>query len=81
MDPLPEDALLRGEQVDRVWRAVAGLPLMQRRAVTLYFARGLSHGEVGQVIGRSESATKQLVYRAVKTLRQQLTSKEAERDE
>ena len=81
MDPLPEDALLRGEQLDRVWQAVAGLPLMQRRAVTLYFARGLSHVEVGQVIGRSEPATKQLVYRAVKTLRRQLAGGEGERDE
>ena len=45
--------------------------------MTLYFARGLSHAEVGRVIGRSETATKQLVYRAVKTLRLRLAAGEA----
>jgi DNA-directed RNA polymerase specialized sigma24 family protein len=45
---------------------------LQRRAVTLRFARDLSHAEVGALIGRSETATKQLIYRAMKTLRERL---------
>jgi RNA polymerase sigma-70 factor (ECF subfamily) len=77
-DPQGEDGrrfdsdLERDEQVDAAWVAVAGLPPLQRRAMTLYFAHGLSHAEVGRTIGRSEAATKQLVYRAVKTLRSRL---------
>jgi RNA polymerase sigma-70 factor (ECF subfamily) len=71
-----DSALEQGEQVDAAWAAVAALPIMQRRAVTLYFARGLSHAEVGRAIGRSEAATKQLVYRAVKSLRSRLTAEE-----
>jgi RNA polymerase sigma-70 factor (ECF subfamily) len=68
--------LERDEQVDAAWVAVAELPPMQRRAVTLYFAHGLSHAEVGRTIGRSEAATKQLVYRAIKTLRSRLAVQE-----
>jgi RNA polymerase sigma-70 factor, ECF subfamily len=72
-DGQPLDAdLLRQEDADAAWAAVAELPALQRRAVTLYFGRGLSHADVGRTIGRSEPATKQLVYRAVKTLRARL---------
>lgn len=67
-----DDILIENEELDAAWAAVATLPPLQRRAVTLYFGRGLPHAEVGRVIGRSEPATKQLVYRAVKTLRARL---------
>jgi RNA polymerase sigma-70 factor (ECF subfamily) len=70
--PPVDAALLEREELDAAWTAVADLPAMQRRAVTLYFGHGLSHAEVGRAIGRSEPATKQLVYRAVKTLRSRL---------
>ena len=64
-----DEALVRDEEADAAWTAVAALPPMQRRAVTLYFGHDMSHAEVGRAIGRSEAATKQLVYRAVKALR------------
>lgn len=67
---LPPDAgLLAREETDASWAAVAELPPLQRRAVTLRFGRDLSHAQVGVIIGRSEAATKQLIYRAMKTLR------------
>jgi RNA polymerase sigma-70 factor (ECF subfamily) len=69
-------ALVQDEQVDAAWLAVRDLPPMQGRAATLYFAQGLSHAEVGRAIGRSEAATKQLVYRAVKALRARLAVEE-----
>jgi RNA polymerase sigma-70 factor (ECF subfamily) len=69
---IPEDAVLAREEVDGAWAAVARLPVLQRRAVTLRFGQDLSHAEVGVIIGRSEAATKQLVYRAMKTLRELL---------
>ncbi len=68
----PDEALLLQEDLDAAWAAVARLPALQRRAVTLRFGRDLSHAEVGVIIGRSEAATKQLVYRAMKTLRELL---------
>jgi RNA polymerase sigma-70 factor (ECF subfamily) len=67
-----DEALARREQAAGVWEAVGALPPMQQRAITLYFAHGLSHAETGRAIGRSEPATKQLVYRAVKALRARL---------
>ncbi len=70
--PAPEAHVLALEEAASVWDAVRLLPPMQRRAVTLRFARGMSHAEVGAVIGRSESATKQLMYRAMCTLRARL---------
>ncbi len=68
----PDEALLVQEELGAAWAAVARLPALQRRAVTLRFGRDLSHAEVGAIIGRSEAATKQLVYRAMKTLRELL---------
>lgn len=68
------DGLVQREAIDAAWLEVGALPPMQRRAVTLYFSHGLSHAETGRTIGRSEAATKQLVYRAVKTLRIRLSA-------
>lgn len=65
----PEACLVQREEADAAWAAVARLPPLQRRAVTLRFGRNLSHSEVGVIIGRSEAATKQLIYRAMQTLR------------
>jgi len=70
--PLPEDDLVAHEEGETAWAAVATLPVLQRRAVTLRFGRDLSHAEVGVIIGRSEAATKQLIYRAMKSLRSQM---------
>lgn len=69
---LPEESALAREEADAAWAAVGMLPPLQRRAVTLRFGRDLSHAEVGVIIGRSEAATKQLIYRAMKSLRAQL---------
>jgi RNA polymerase sigma-70 factor, ECF subfamily len=71
-EPAPELAAELRDQTDTAWAAVAGLPALQQRAVALRFGQGLSHAEVGVRIGRSETATKQIIYRAIKTLRQRL---------
>lgn len=68
----PEARLIDLQEADAAWAAVARLPALQRRAVTLRFGRELSHAEVGAIIGRSEAATKQIIYRAMKTVRQQM---------
>jgi RNA polymerase sigma-70 factor (ECF subfamily) len=68
----PEKPLEEREELDAAWRAVERLPALQRRAVVLRFGHDLSHAEIGPIIGRSEAATKQLVYRALKTLRKRL---------
>src|SRR5581483_5592743 len=68
----PESQVIDRDDARSAWAAVATLPPLQRRAVALRFGRDLSHAEVGVIIGRSEAATKQLVYRAMKTLRELL---------
>jgi RNA polymerase sigma-70 factor (ECF subfamily) len=70
--PAPDEAVIARDEADAAWAAVATLPPLQRRAVTLRFGRDLSHAEVGALIGRSEAATKQLIYRAMKTLREKM---------
>jgi RNA polymerase sigma-70 factor (ECF subfamily) len=76
----PLELAVLDDEAGAVWRAVAALPPLQRRAVTLRFGRDLSHAEVGGIIGRSEAATKQLIYRAMLTLRRRLAAnEEAER--
>lgn len=67
-----DSSLSAREDIDMAWAAVARLPALQRRALVLRFGRDLSHAEIGPIIGRSEAATKQLIYRAIKTLRQRL---------
>jgi RNA polymerase sigma-70 factor (ECF subfamily) len=66
------DAVELREELDAAWAAVATLPPLQRRAIVLRFGQDRSHAEVGVLIGRSEAATKQIIYRAIKTLRVKL---------
>ena len=70
--PEPLDGLLEAEEVDGLWRAVYQLPLRQQQVLVLRYAQGLSNREVGRIVNRSETATKQLVYRALKALRERL---------
>lgn len=52
--------------------AVRRLPLDQQRAVVLAFARGLSGREIGAIMERDESEVRELLHRALLTLRLQL---------
>lgn len=70
-NPVEDEAIVHEEKA-AIWALVRTLPPLQQRAVTLRFGRDLSHAEVGVIIGRSEAATKQIVYRAVKRLRESL---------
>lgn len=75
-DDLPDAQVVACQERDAAWQEVAKLPPMQRRALTLYFGRDMTHAEVGRVIGRSEPATRQLVFRGVQTLRSRLSERE-----
>lgn len=63
------DRLVAQEQVAEVWQAVARLPVSQRRVLTLRFGQELTNQQVARILNRSETATKQLVYRALQALR------------
>ncbi len=64
------EALLHREALQGLWLLVDRLPAQQQRVLILRFGQGLSNQEVSRVVNRSETATKQLVYRAVKALRE-----------
>jgi RNA polymerase sigma-70 factor, ECF subfamily len=71
----PEDLAIAAEERRWILSFVARLPDVQRDALALRFAAGLSSREIGTVIGKSEAATKKLLTRSLATL------KEAMRDD
>lgn len=52
-----------------LWSAVDGLPEAQRTAVLLRYGQGMKVTDVAEALGKSEGATKQLLLRALRTLR------------
>ena len=52
--------------------AVSGLPEVQRDAIWLRYAGGLSAREIGHVLGKSEAAIQKQIQRALDALREAL---------
>ena len=75
----PEQALLRQEAATQLQAQVQQLAPAQQEVVYLRFAEGLRCGEIAQVLGKSEKATRALLYRALKQLRSFYLHKQAER--
>lgn len=64
----PAGLVLEADERRRVLRAVAELPDDRRQVVLLRFVDGLSSREIGQVMDRSEGATRVLLHRALRDL-------------
>lgn len=77
-NPLPEQVTLAREEAGNLWAAVATLPPDQRRAVVLRFSHGLRGKEIAERMDRSEGAVKQLLFRAMATLRERLKTDNAD---
>ena len=75
-EPDPEDHASGGmEEIERramLFQLVDQLPADQRRVITERFVEQKSIREVAQALGRSEGAVKQLQWRALETLREQM---------
>jgi RNA polymerase sigma-70 factor (ECF subfamily) len=69
MDDDPADQVWRGEQASELAEMVGKLPPDQQRVLVLKFSHGLKNREIGDLMGRSEGAIKQLVHRALVSLR------------
>jgi RNA polymerase sigma-70 factor (ECF subfamily) len=65
----PADLLSRAAAGDELVAAIRRLPAEQQRVLVLKFSHGLKTREIADVIGRSEGAVKQLVHRAMLSLR------------
>ena len=68
--PDPADLVLRDEADRMLVRRLASLPELQREALLLRYAGGLSARQIGTVIGKSEDATQKLISRALGRLKE-----------
>lgn len=69
MDDDPADQVWRSEQAETLAGMISKLPPDQQRVLVLKFSHGLKNREIGDLMGRSEGAIKQLVHRALVALR------------
>lgn len=68
-DDDPADHVWRSEQAGELAEKIGRLPPDQQRVLVLKFSHGLKNREIGDLMGRSEGAIKQLVHRALVSLR------------
>jgi RNA polymerase sigma-70 factor (ECF subfamily) len=67
-----EQALMRRERMLAIRRKVDALPEQQRLAVIMHKYQQMDYKQIAEVLKKSESATKSLLFRAYETLREQL---------
>ncbi len=64
--------LEREELAAELWRAINALPVRHKLIVGLYYSEGLTLGEIGRVLGVTESRVSQMRSQALASLRNQL---------
>jgi RNA polymerase sigma-70 factor, ECF subfamily len=67
-----EQAMLRRERLLAIRRKVEALPEQQKLAVIMHKYQQMDYRQIAEVLKKSESATKSLLFRAYETLREQL---------
>jgi len=60
------------EEQEALLAAMRHLPADRQELLILKLSQGLSNAEIGQIMGRSEGAIKQLYYRTLQALRREL---------
>ena len=70
-DDVQAEALDR-EQLALAWQHIGELPAERRQALVLRFVEEMSTREIGEVLGRSEGATRVLIHRALQAVARQL---------
>lgn len=73
-DPLPEQVAVATDEASALWRMVRRLPHDQRRAVVLRFSHDMKVKDIAKAMDRSDAAVKQLLHRAMVTLRERASS-------
>jgi RNA polymerase sigma-70 factor, ECF subfamily len=71
-DPPMEEQYAVRQAASVLWQVVSTLPMAEHQVVVYRFARDMSVREIATAMGRTEGAVKQLLFRAVKRLRQRL---------
>ncbi|GAB4325577.1 MAG: RNA polymerase sigma factor RpoE [Phototrophicales bacterium] len=72
--PLPEDRLLREQELEILKQAVNSLPEEQQTILILRFIERRTHEDVAQIVGKSVSAVKSIQHRALIQLNRLLGS-------
>jgi RNA polymerase sigma-70 factor (ECF subfamily) len=67
-----EEQYAARQVVDTLWQEVSTLPIVQQQVLVYRFVRDMSVREIADTVGRTEGAVKQMLFRAVKRLRQRL---------
>jgi RNA polymerase sigma-70 factor, ECF subfamily len=67
-----EQVMVRRERMMAIRRKVEALPEQQRLAVIMHKYQQMDYKQIAEVLKKSESATKSLLFRAYETLREQL---------
>jgi RNA polymerase sigma-70 factor, ECF subfamily len=67
-----EQAIVRHERMMAIRQKVEALPEQQRLAVVMHKYQQMDYKQIAEVLKKSESATKSLLFRAYETLREQL---------
>ena len=71
-DPSLEEQYAARQTASTLWHEVSTLPMAERQVLVHRFARDMSIRDIATNLGRTEGAVKQLLFRAVKHLRQRL---------
>jgi RNA polymerase sigma-70 factor, ECF subfamily len=67
-----EQSMVQRERMLAIRRKVEALPELQRLAVIMHKYQQMDYKQIAEVLKKSESATKSLLFRAYETLREQL---------
>jgi RNA polymerase sigma-70 factor, ECF subfamily len=67
-----EQTIMRRERMMAIRRKVEALPEQQKLAVIMHKYQQMDYKQIAEVLKKSESATKSLLFRAYETLREQL---------
>jgi RNA polymerase sigma-70 factor, ECF subfamily len=67
-----EQSMVQRERMLAIRRKVEALPELQRLAVLMHKYQQMDYKQIAEVLKKSESATKSLLFRAYETLREQL---------
>jgi RNA polymerase sigma-70 factor (ECF subfamily) len=74
-DPSLEEQYASRQTASRLWQEVSALPVAEQQVLVQRFARDMSVRDIASGLGRTEGAVKQLLFRAVKRLRQRIQQK------
>ena len=59
-------------ELARAWELIDRLPADRRRALVLRFVNEMSTREIGEILGRSEGATRVLIHRSLQSVARQM---------